>query len=107
MRSRSGLISTDGCSSVHSSQCRSFFASLRQGLSMSIPRPLTMLRRLAPCQAPGQAAIAPSRMLSDVSGTSSSSVTSCTTPRPWQRGHAPAAVLGEKDSASSRSTPGG
>ena len=66
-----------------------------------------MLRRLAPCQAPGQAAIAPSRMLSDGSGTSSSSVTSCTTPRPWQRGQAPATVLGEKASAARWSAPAG
>ena len=64
---------------------------------MSIPSPLTMLRRLAPCQAPGQAAIAPSRMLSDVSGTSSSSVTSCTTPSPWHRGQAPTGgIRGER-----------
>ena len=66
-----------------------------------------MLRRLAPCHAPGQAAIAPSRMLSEVSGTRRSSATSCTTPRPWHCGQAPAAVLGENDSASSRPLPFG
>ena len=62
MRSRSGLMSTLGCSSVKSSQSRSFFLSLRHGVSTSMPRPDTMLRRLTPCQAPGHAAIAPSRM---------------------------------------------
>ena len=44
--------------------------------------PVTMLRKLAPCQAPGQAAMAPSRMLRLGSGTRSSSVTSWTTPSP-------------------------
>ncbi len=107
MRSSSGSMYTEGCSSVYSSQSRSFFLSLRHGRSMSIPRPLTTLRRFAPCQAPGQAAIAPSRMLSEGSGTSRSSATSCTTPSPWHSGHAPATVLGENDSASSRAAPGG
>ncbi len=58
-----------------------------------------MLRRFAPCQAPGHAAIAPSRMLREGSGTISSSLTSCSSPRPWHRGQAPATVLGENASA--------
>ena len=55
----------------------------------------------------GQAAIAPSRIDSEGSGTSSSSVVRCTRPRPWHSGHAPAAVFGEKASESSRGAPGG
>ena len=103
---RSGLMSTDGCSSVYSSQSRSFFLQPAPRLvDVDARGRVTMLRRLAPCQAPGQAAIAPSRMLSDGSGTSRSSVTSCTTPSPWHRGQAPAAVLGENASASSRAAP--
>ena len=66
-----------------------------------------MLRRFAPCQAPGHAAIAPSAMLSDGSGTIRSSATSCTTPRPWHSGQDPAAVLAENASAGSRETPAG
>ncbi len=66
-----------------------------------------MSRRFLPCQAPGQAATAPSRMLSDGSGTSVCSVTSCTVPSPEHSGHAPAAVFGEKASESSRCAPGG
>ena len=47
-------------------------------------------------------------MVSDGSGTSVSSVTRCTRPRPWHSGHAPTAVLGENASESSRSVnPGG
>ena len=59
-----------------------------------------MSRRFLPCHAPGHAATAPSRMLSPGSGTREGSVTSCTVPRPEHRGHAPAAVLGEKASES-------
>jgi hypothetical protein len=66
-----------------------------------------MSRRLLPYQAPGQAAIAPSRMLSDGSGTRESSVTRWTRPRPEHSGQAPAAVLGEKASESSLAAPGG
>ena len=54
-----------------------------------------MSRRFLPCQAPGQAAIAPSRMLSDGSGTSDASVTLWRVPSPWHSGQAPAAVFGE------------
>lgn len=60
-----------------------------------------MSRRFLPCHAPGQAVIAPSRMLSDGSATSVSSVTVRATPTPWHSGHAPATVLGEKASESS------
>ena len=66
-----------------------------------------MSRRFLPCQAPGQAAIARSRMLSEGSGTSESSVARCTRPSPWHSGQAPATVLGEKASESSRPAPGG
>lgn len=66
-----------------------------------------MSRRFLPCQAPGHAAMAPSRIVSDGSGTSDRSVTVCATPRPWHTGHAPAAVLGEKASESSRPWPAG
>ena len=58
-----------------------------------------MSRRFCPCQAGGHDAIAFSRMVSDGSGTISASVTSYTWPSPWQRGHAPCGVLGEKSSA--------
>ena len=58
-----------------------------------------MSRRFCPCHAGGHAAIALSRMLSDGSGTIEASVTSNTWPRPWQCGHAPCAVFGEKSSA--------
>ncbi len=66
-----------------------------------------MSRRFLPCHAPGQAATAPSRMDSDGSGTSDSSVTRCTRPMPWHSGQAPAGVLGEKASESSRGAPSG
>ena len=66
-----------------------------------------MSRRFLPCHAPGQAAIAPSRMLSEVSGTSEDSVTVCAIPRPWHSGQAPAAVLGENASESSWLAPSG
>lgn len=62
-----------------------------------------MSRRFLPCQAPGQAAMAPSPMESAGSGTRDCSVTRWTVPRPWHSGQAPAAVLGEKASESSRS----
>ena len=39
--------------------------------------------------------------------TADASVTSCAMPSPWQRGHAPTAVFGEKESESSRSAPAG
>src|SRR3546814_8112323 len=58
-----------------------------------------MSRRFWPCQAGGQGAIARSRMLREGSGTMMASVTSYTWPRPWQVGHAPCGVLGEKSSA--------
>ncbi|KWV69664.1 hypothetical protein PFLmoz3_06263 [Pseudomonas fluorescens] len=58
-----------------------------------------MSRRFWPCQAGGQEAIARSRMLREGSGTMMASVTSYTWPRPWQVGHAPCGVLGEKSSA--------
>ena len=61
-----------------------------------------MSRRFLPCQAPGQAAMAPSRMLRLASGTSSGSVTVCEMPRPWHTGQAPVAVLGENASESRR-----
>ena len=66
-----------------------------------------MSRRFLPCQAPGQEAIAPSAMLREGSGTREASVTSCSTPSPWQTGQAPTAVLGEKASESRCSSPGG
>ena len=66
-----------------------------------------MSRRFLPSQAPGQEAIARSRMLSEGSGTIDCSVARCTRPRPWHSGHAPATVLGEKASESSRSRAGG
>jgi hypothetical protein len=67
-----------------------------------------MSRRFCPCHAPGQAAIARSRMLSDGSGTSVSSVTVCTLPSPWHSGQAPTAVFGENQSESITSVaPGG
>jgi hypothetical protein len=67
-----------------------------------------MSRRFWPCQASGHAATAPSRMLSDGSGTSVSSVTRWIRPRPWHSGQAPTAVFGENASESSRSVvPGG
>src|SRR3546814_5090948 len=58
-----------------------------------------MSRRFWPCQAGGQEAIARSRMLREGLGTMMASVTSYTWPRPWQVGHAPCGVLGEKSSA--------
>ena len=60
-----------------------------------------MSRRFLPCHAPGHAAMAPSRMLSEGSGTREDSVTVCAIPRPWHSGQAPAAVLGENASESS------
>ena len=72
-----------------------------------MPSAVTMLRRFAPCHAPGQAAMAPSRMVSDASGTISASVASWASPSPWHSGQAPAAVLGENASASSRDMPRG
>ena len=66
-----------------------------------------MSRKFLPSQAPGQAATAPSRMLSEGSGTTEASLTSNVTPTPEQRGQAPAAVAVEKASESSRSAPGG
>lgn len=66
-----------------------------------------MSRRFLPCHAPGQAAIAPCRIDSSGSGTRSSSLVRWMRPMPWQDGQAPAAVLGEKESESSRSAPGG
>ena len=59
-----------------------------------------MSRRFWPCHAPGHAATARSRMVSDGSGTSRSSVTRWALPRPWHSGHAPTAVLGENQSES-------
>ena len=67
-----------------------------------------MSRRFCPCQAPGHAATARSRMLSDGSGTSVSSVTRWIFPSPWHSGHAPIAVLGLNQSESMTSVaPGG
>src|SRR5271168_4883283 len=60
-----------------------------------------MSRRFLPCHAPGQEATAPSAMLLLRSGTREASVTSCTTPWPWQTGQAPATVFGENASESS------
>ncbi len=51
--------------------------------------------------------MAPSRMLSAVSGTREDSVTVCAMPSPWHSGHAPAAVFGEKASESSAAAPSG
>ena len=51
--------------------------------------------------------MAPSRMLSDGSWTADDSVTVCAMPRPWHRGQAPTAVLGENESDSSRGAPDG
>ena len=72
-----------------------------------MPTVFTTRSRFLPCQAPGQAAIAPSRMLSEGSGTSRSSATSCTSPSPWHSGQAPAVVLGENASAPRRCAPAG
>ena len=66
-----------------------------------------MSRRFLPCQAPGQAAIAPSRMLRVGSGTREPAVTVCAMPSPWHCGQAPAAVFGEKESDSRRTAPAG
>ena len=66
-----------------------------------------MSRKFLPSQAPGQAATAPSRMLSDGSGTTEDSLTAKVTPTPWQCGQAPAGVLAENASESSRSAPCG
>ena len=60
--------------------------------------------KFLPSHAPGHAAIAPSSMDSDGSGTIDCSVGAWTVPVPWQVGHIPAAVLGEKWSESSRPT---
>ena len=65
-----------------------------------------MSRRFLPCQAPGHAAMAPSRMVRAGSGTRDSSLTVCATPRPWHPGQAPAAVFGENASESSCSGAG-
>ncbi|MCY1235427.1 hypothetical protein D9M72_480420 [compost metagenome] len=66
-----------------------------------------MSRRFLPCHAPGQAAMAPSAMLSEVSGTREDSLTVWAMPRPWHTGQAPAAVLGENASESSCAVPSG
>jgi hypothetical protein len=66
-----------------------------------------MSRRFCPCHAPGQAATAPARMLSDGSRTIDASVASYTRPSPWQVGHAPSGVFGENDSAYRMPRPGG
>src|SRR4051794_29291860 len=66
-----------------------------------------MSRKFLPSQAPGQAATAPWRMLSDGSGTTEDSLTANVTPTPWQCGQAPAGVLAEKASESSLSAPSG
>ena len=66
-----------------------------------------MSRRFLPCHAPGQAAMAPSRMLSEVSGSSDASLTVCAMPSPWHSGQAPAAVLGENASESKDAAPDG
>ncbi len=58
-----------------------------------------MSRRFWPPQAVGQAATARSRMVRRSSGTKDRSVTSYTRPMPWQCGHAPSGVFGEKSSA--------
>jgi hypothetical protein len=59
-----------------------------------------MSRRFCPCQAPGQAATARSRMLNVGSGTSVCSVTWCTLPSPEHSRQAPTAVFGENQSES-------
>ena len=51
-----------------------------------------------PAHAPGQAAMAPSSMLLVWSGTMEFSVGMWMTPWPWQAGHMPSGVLGEKES---------
>ena len=67
-----------------------------------------MSRRFFPYQAPGHAAIAPSRMDNDGSGTREDSLTRYTVPSPWHSGQAPAAVFGENASESRRCVvPGG
>src|SRR5690606_41886678 len=63
--------------------------------------------RFCPCHAGGQAAMARSRMVFVLSGTSKSSVTSNTRPIPEQVGQAPSGVFGEKASAYSMSCPTG
>src|SRR5680860_692196 len=66
-----------------------------------------MSRRFLPCHAPGHAVTAPSRMVRLGSRTRESSVTVCAVPSPWHAGHAPIAVLGEKESDSSLAAPSG
>ena len=105
--SRTGWTVTTGCSSVNRIHSRCPAGSSRQGRSTSYPSASRTSRRFFPCQAPGHAAIAPSLIDREGSGTSSSSVVRCTRPSPWHSGHAPAAVFGEKASESSRSAPGG
>lgn len=105
--SRTGCTVTTGCSSVNRIHSRSSAGSSRHGRSTSWPSASRMSRRFLPCQAPGHAAIAPSRIDSDGSGTMSSSLVRCICPSPWHSGHAPTAVFGEKASESSCSAPGG
>ncbi|MGP9683211.1 hypothetical protein [Brachybacterium sp. AOP3-A1-3] len=57
-----------------------------------------MSRKFLPSHAPGHAAIAPSAIESESSGTIEDSVGSRSTPAPWQRGQAPSGVFGEKKS---------
>jgi hypothetical protein len=66
-----------------------------------------MSRRFCPCQAPGHAAMARSRIVSESSGTIDRSVASYTRPNPWQFGQAPSGMLGENDSAYRSGWPGG
>ena len=106
-RSRCGCTCTTGCSSVNRIQSRSARGSWHQGTSTSWPRTVSTSRRFFACHAPGHAAIAPSRMVSDGSGTRLDSVTVCATPRPWHCGHAPLTVLRENESESSRGAPTG
>ena len=60
--------------------------------------------KFLPSHAPGQAAMAPSSIDSEASGTIDASVGAWTVPVPWHVGHMPAAVLGEKWSESRRPT---
>ena len=66
-----------------------------------------MSRRFWPCHAPGQAATARSRIVSEGSGTSVSSVMWCTVPSPWHSRQAPTAVFGENQSESITSSASG
>ena len=67
-----------------------------------------MSRRFWPCQAPGQAATAPSRMVSDGSGTRVCSVTWWIRPRPWHsRAGTDRGVRGERIGVESFGGPAG